>query len=74
VRLQQDSGPHDGRSEVQPLPAHPSRFDGQPPPLVIIKAWPFAELLLEHLNFLLKVFDDLLLVAVEPTRWAEEQK
>ena len=45
---------------------HRLAFDGKAPALVIIEVRTFPELLIEHTNFLLKIFNDNLLVAVHP--------
>jgi hypothetical protein len=73
VPLQQGSGRHDGRKKLQPLPTDPSRFGGQSSALVIVKVRSSTQLFTQHFDFFLKVFDHVLLMAVDPTRKTQEQ-
>jgi len=52
----------------QIFPTNAPGLEGQAFPLVIVELWAPSELFLEHANFLLEVFDGLLLAAVHPTR------
>lgn len=63
-----------GGKAPQSIPSELPRFGGQPAPLVVGELWLFAKLFPEHLHFLLEVFDDELLVAVEPTGQADKQE
>jgi hypothetical protein len=47
---------------------------GQPAALLIVEPGLFAQLLLEDFDLLLKVFDNVLLVAVDPARQAEQEE
>jgi hypothetical protein len=58
----------------QSIPSEHLRFGSQPTALVVGESGLSAQLFLEHLHFLLEVFDDELLVAIEPTADAEEQE
>src|SRR5882672_2881931 len=49
-------------------------FHGQSPALVIIEARASSQLLFEHADFRLEVFDDDLLVAVHPSGTADQQE
>ena len=64
----------DGGNAPQPIPAELVRFGRQSPALLIGESGPFVQLLLEDLHLLLEVFDDQLLVAIEPTGQANEQE
>jgi hypothetical protein len=49
-------------------------LDGQPAALVVVEPGLFAQLLLEDFDFLLKVLDGILLVAIDLARQAKEEK
>ena len=49
-------------------------FDGIPAALVILEARTFPQLLLEHTDFLLELFNDDVLVAVQPAGTADQQE
>src|SRR5882724_13005047 len=49
-------------------------FHGQSPALVIIEARASSQLLFDHADFRLEVFDDDLLVAVHPSGAADQQE
>jgi hypothetical protein len=59
-----------------PEPCQPEflALDGQPAALVVVEPGLFAQLLLEDFDFFLKVLDGVLLVAIDPTRQAKEEK
>ena len=56
------------------IPPEVFRFGGQSAALVIGESWLFVQLLPQDLYLFLEVFDDELLVAVEPTGQADEQE
>jgi hypothetical protein len=58
----------------QPIPSKLLGFGCQPATLVVVEAGLFAQLFPENSHLLLEVFDDHLLVAVEPARKAEQDQ
>ena len=58
----------------QSIPPELLRFGGQPAALVVGESWLFAQLFPEDLDLLLEVFDDKLLVTVEPTGQADKHE
>jgi hypothetical protein len=64
----------DGGDLFEPLQTDLFGLGGQPAALVVIEPGLFAQLLPEDFDLLLQVFDDVLLVAVDPAGQAKEEK
>jgi len=68
-------GRHDSGDFLQCLATQYLPFDGQTSALVIVEQDAFlAELLSEHPIFSFQIFDDLLLVAIDPTGQDEKEQ
>jgi hypothetical protein len=69
---QYDVGSDEAGELVEGGAVDPFVFEGQAAPLIIVELGAFAQLFFEYSNFLLQVFNDVLLVAVHPTGDREE--
>jgi hypothetical protein len=65
---------HQTGESIQRRSAQPLSFAGQPSPLLIIESGLLAQQFLEHANFLLQIFDHILLVAIHPSGRAQHHK
>jgi len=65
---------HNGGESLELIPADPFGFGREPAPLVVVEPGPFAQSFSENLDLLLKVFDDMLLVTVDPPSETDEQQ
>jgi len=66
---------HDNRSEsLELIPTNPFGFGRQPTPLVVVEPGPSTQLLPQDPDLLLKVFDDISLVTVDPPSGTDEQQ
>ena len=64
----------DGGNLFEPLQTDFLGFGGQSSALLVVEPGLFAQLLLEDFDLLLEVFDDVLLVAVDPAGQTEEDE
>ena len=66
---------HDNRSEsLELIPINPFGLGRQPAPLVVVEPGPSTKLFPQDPDFLLKVFDDILLVTVDPSSETDEKQ
>ena len=66
---------HDNRGEsLELIPADPFGFGCQPTPLVVVEPGPSNQLFPQDPDLLLKVFDDILLVTVDPPSETDEKQ
>jgi len=72
--IQERARGDDGGDLVEAIQADLPRLGGEPAALIIVESGSFAQLLLQHSDLLLEVFDDVLLLAVHPTGQAHKQK
>ena len=64
---QERVGRDDAGKTAKSLAPHGLRLESQPAPLVIVEPGAPSQLLLQNTHFLLKIFDDYLLVTIHPT-------
>ena len=66
---------HDNRSEsLELIPINPFGLGRQPAPLVVVEPGPSTLLFPQDPDLLLKVFDDILLVTVDPSSETDEKQ
>ena len=65
---------HNRGESPELIPTHPFGFGRQPAPLVVVEPGPSNQLFPQDPDLLLKVFDDILLVTVDPPSETDEKQ
>ena len=65
---------HNRGESLELIPTHPFGFGRQPAPLVVVEPRPSIQLFPQDPDLLLKVFDDILLVTVDPSSETDEKQ